>query len=377
MENSNPRHSRYICVDSNNIDTCISADVHLTAVRITLYLPLVMVPLISYLTIVYIYPVIYYCLKRHLQNSDNSFYIRQNVKVDSDEQLKAKVMLARKWKELHLQGLLATNCYIYFVLWLCIPPTQLIHYNNRGNSLLITTDHYVSYLHEILSIIVLVIIIGAVFLRCRNFSFISLICMSITVNIVYVMCYSIPRMLVGFTYGPLQATYNCCMAVVVIISSYPLTWYCLGLFMFSKLALKQAYLNLFSCKGLLHFLKVATMLLFYCICFITFAAIIEILGSDMNYQYLKILCLLASLLAICLFNPVHHYAYKYAIANAELMMLHVFNHDNYWMEDDGDRNNTVSYTSADQGFINQSTSNYCTNLKEKDGYLQSNENTIV
>ena len=375
MENSSPSLSQYMCVDDDNKDKCTTSDRYLTAVIITRYLPLVMVPFISYLSIVYVYPVISFRLKRHLRNPENYFHTEQDhITHDSNGQEVNRV--ARKWKALHLQGLLATNCYIYCVLWLCFSPADLIHYNNSDKGFLASTDHYILYVHKAISVVVLIIMIGGVFLRWT--SLISSISTSITLNIIYMVCYFLPNMLVGFIYDPLEAMQNCCMTIVVILSSYLLTWYCLALFMFSKLALKQAYLSLFSWKGLFHCLTFAIMVLSYCICFIIFGAVIEILRSDINYQQLKILCLLISSLVVCTcaFKPIHHCAYKYAIANAELMTLHVFNHDDS-MEDDEEKNTTVSYPSAGQHFINRSTYDNDTKSEENCGYFQRNKSVIV
>ena len=362
-----------MCVDDENKDKCTSDRYLIAVVIITRYLPLAMIPFISYLSIACIYPVIYFHLKRNLRKPDNSFYTKQDITLDSDyNELNVKPV-ARKWKALHLQGLLATNCYIFCVLWLCTLPADMIHCNDKDKGFLANTDHYISYIHKALSVIFLIIMIGGVFLRWRKLSFVSSVSISITVNIIYMVCYYVPKMLVEFTYDPSEATYNFCMTIVVILSAYPLTWYCLALFIFSKLALKQAYLSLCSWKSLFHFLTFAIMISFYCICFIIFGAIIEILRSDINYQYLRILCFLINSLVVCLFKPVHHCAFKYAIANAELMILHVFDHDDL-MEDDGEKNTTVSYTSADQHYIDQFTYDYDT---KNEGYFQRNKNMIV
>ena len=373
MENSNPNLSQYMCVDDDHKDKCTS-DRYLVTAVITRYLPLVMVPFISYLSIVYIYPAMSFRLKRHLRNPEDYFHTEQDhITIDSNGQEVKRV--ARKWKALHLQVLIATNCYIYCVLWLCFSPADLIHYNNSDKGFLASTDHYILYVHKAISVVVLIIMIGGVFLKWT--SFISSISTSITLNIIYMVCYIFPNMLVGFIYDPSEAMYNCCMTIVVILSSYPLTWYCLALFMFSKLALKQAFLNLFSWKSLFHFLTFAIMVLSYCICFIIFGAIIEILRSDNNYQQLRILCLLISSLVVCAFKPIHHCAYKYAIANAELMTLHAFNHDDL-MEDNEEKNTTVSYPSAGQlHFIDQATYDYDTKSEENCGYFQRNESMIV
>ena len=309
MGNSSQQLPQCICIDNDNKDKCTNMAMYLITVIITRYLPLIMPPFVSCLSIVYIYLVIYFQLRQHLRKGDNSFYMKQVITLDSDEQ---KVKVAEKWKVLHLQGLLATNCYIFCVLWLCILPADMIYYNDKDKDFnLANTDHYISYIHKALSVILLIIMIGGpeVFLRWRKLNSTPSISISIIVNIIYMVSYFVPKMLVEFIYDPSEATYNLCMTIVVILSAYPLTWYCLTLFIFSKLALKQAYLSMFSWRSLFHFLTFAIMVSFYCICFIIFGAIIEILISDNDYQHLKVLCLLISLLVVCAFKPIHHCAY--------------------------------------------------------------------
>ena len=65
---------------------------------------------------------------------------------------------------------------------------------------------------------------------------------------------------------------------------------------------------------------------------------------------------------VCAFKPIHYCAYKYAIANAELMTLHVFNHND--SVEDEEKNTTVSYRSAGQHFIDWSTCDNDTKSKE-------------
>ena len=102
MGNSSQQLSQYICIDNDNKDKCTNMAMYLITVIITRYLPLIMAPFVSCLSIVYIYPVIYFQLKQHLRKVDNSFYTKQGITLDSDEQ---KVKVAEKWKALHLQGL--------------------------------------------------------------------------------------------------------------------------------------------------------------------------------------------------------------------------------------------------------------------------------
>ena len=64
-----------MCADDDNKDKCTTSDRYPTAVII---IRLVMVPFISYLSIVYVYPVISFRLKRHLRNPENYFHTKQD-----------------------------------------------------------------------------------------------------------------------------------------------------------------------------------------------------------------------------------------------------------------------------------------------------------
>ena len=324
---------------------------------ITHYIPFLLTPFISYLTLVYMYPSISFRLKQHLQQSENSW------DAINDYEGIAKVKVGEKWKVLHLEALLATNWYVYFVItWLCIFPAEASHYDNEGKGTLSGIDYYIPYIHKILSLIMTIflftIVIGGAVLKWRRFSFTTAISLSITVNIIYIACYFFPRMLVAFINNPLQATYNCFMLIVIIISSYPLVWYCFGLNVLVKLALQKVHLTSFSFKSFLNFLLVVILIFSFCcicMCFFMFGIILR---SENGHDYLKMMCLLIGLSAVSLFKSVHHCAYKHAIANAETMMSYAFNYDNSWMENVGEKSSSISYTSADQDFINHSTNTY-------------------
>ena len=313
---------------------------------ITHYLPFLLAPFVSYLTVVYMYPMISFHLKQYLHQSDNS--------QDENDEDMAKMKVKKKLKILYLEALLITNWYVYFVIvWLCIFHAEVNPYDNKGKGILSSIDYYIPYIHKIILIIIflLTIVIGGVFFKWRKFSLTTAISVSITVNIIYVMCYLFPRILVEFINNPLHAMYNHCMLIVIIVSSYPLIWYCLGLHLFFRLALQQVHLSLFSFKGLLNILLVVIIVhLFCCICMCFF-----MLGMMLRSEHgLKALCLFIDVSAVILFKYVHQCAYKHAISNAEIIISHAFNYDYSWMENDGEKSNTVSYTFTDQDIINQS-----------------------
>ena len=193
------------------------------------------------------------------------------------------------------------------------------------------------------------IVIGGAVLKWRKFSFTTVISLSITVNIIYIVCYFFPRMLVAFCNNPLQATYNCFMLIVIIVSSYPLIWYCLGLHALFKLAVQQVH----SFKNIHLVMILIHSFCCMCICFFMFGIVLR---SENGHYYLKVLCLLIDLSAVSLFKSIHHCAYKHAMTNAETILSHehTFNYDNSWMENDEEKSSTT-YTSAEQDNISQST----------------------
>ena len=318
---------------------------------VTRYLPFLLVPLIGYLTMTYVYPMISFHLKQY-SKAENSVCLEQVVHLHSDEETD-KMMVVKKLKLVFLECLLVANCYVYFVLmWLYISPSEFLS----------TIDNYIAYIFDkaLVTMLLFGIVIAGFCFKERKISIISLISLSFSVNIVCLVCYVFPKMLVGFTYDLLHT-----LAVIfIIISLYPLIWYFYVLILLLKLHLKQAYLNLFSYNGLLYCLiSVALMVLFCCMGVIASIDIMKILKSDSDY--LELLCLLIHLLLICLVKPVNHCLYDHAIENAKLMMLHVFNYDNSWPEDNEEKISTYQSGNHDIG------------SKETDNHFQSNESIVV
>ena len=87
-------------------------------------------------------------------------------------------------------------------------------------------------------------------------------------------------------------------------------------------------------------ISVTFMLMFCCMGLIAFVDVMEILRSDSDY--LELLCLLINLPLICLVKLVNHCLYDHAIENAKLMVLHVFNYDISWAEDDKEKINIIN-----------------------------------
>ena len=331
-------------------------------VAITEYLSLVMVPFISYLTIVYAHPMICFHLKKYLQKIDNSIKTKQDVA--------AKV--SKKWKVLHLKSLFQASCIIYLFLISRRLDISSAHYDDRDKDFLSNVDHYIPYIHRTLSILVMIFLyammIAGLFLKWRKISFTTVISMSISVNIIYMVCYFFPEILVSFIYDPVQATYTIFIAIIIIVSSYPLMWYYFLLLLFSEaqVFLKQAYFISCSCKIML-------MVSAFCVLAIVFSPIIYLTNYS-GYQYLLVLHLMIALLVICVYKHIDNCAYKHIIVN-ELVILYVLDYDTSWAEhNEEEEDNTISYICTDQDFVSQS--NFKGN-KEIHVYLEHYESTIV
>ena len=145
-----------------------------------------------------------------------------------------------------------------------------------------TIDRYVTTLSYFVSMFITAVMFKPLISRCRRLNVISIISMTISLNMVYIVLYFFPTILVTFTYGPLQAKYNCLMNVAIIASSYPICWFVAASLLFSKLALKQTYFTLFSFTSLTYFLIFIVLgLLSFCfVTIIIITPIVIILESD-------------------------------------------------------------------------------------------------
>lgn len=354
-------------------------------VIITQYLPLLMLPIISYMIIVYVRPVISFHLK---QKADDYFYMPQvDVNIDDDDgEQKAKVEVAKKWKLTHLHCVLGVNHLIYIIFF--VRPLELfpllfeILLLDKGVH---SIDECIVDINAILPGLVVTVlsftVLAAHSVKCihRRISLISIGSVYISVNIIYMVCYSFPRMVVEFAHNPLLATYMCFTAIGIVISMYPLGWYCAGLLMLSRLTMKQAYVASFPFKSLFYFLISTVLVVIYlCLMFVVvlFGAIV-VTDDYSDNQYLRISYLLMGFLAISLFKPIHHRAYRHAIVNPTLA-LNAFDPKSPWMNEEGEeRNNGDSYMGANQDIVNWSIDNHYAELKEMKDDMQSDESTIV
>ena len=358
-----------------------------TDVIINQYLPLLMLPIISYMIIVYIHPVISFHLKH---KTDDYFYMPQvGVNIDHDDEQKAKVEVAKKWKLTHLHCVLGANHLIYIIFFVrpleLIPLLFEILLLDKGVH---SIDECIVDLNAILPGLVVTVLsftaLAAHSVKCihRRISLISIGAMYISVNIIYMVCYTFPRMVVELAHDPLLATYMCFTAIGIVTSIYPLGWYCAGLLMLSRLTMKQAYVASFPFKSLFYFLISTVLVLTYlCLIFVVvlFGAIV-ITDNYSDHQYLRISYLLMGFLAIILFKPIHHCAYRHAIINPTLA-LNAFDPKSPWMneerEEGEERNDSDSYMGANQDIVNWSMDNHYAELKEMKDDMQSDESTIV
>ena len=221
-------------------------EIYQNEVILTQYLPLLMLPLISYLVIAYVWPVISFHLK---EKANNYFYIKQDETFDVEQQ--AKVEVAKRWKTIHLGCVYGANTLIYMIFY--VQPVKLMmHLLVNLDKGLHSVDHYILYLNTVLAVLVLtlltVIVTAGLVLKCRKISFISTVSMSISLNIIYMACYSFPRMAVELAHDPLLVIYECFMAMSIAISLYPLLFYCSGMTLLSRMAMKHAYVALFPFK---------------------------------------------------------------------------------------------------------------------------------
>ena len=121
---------------------------------------------------------------------------------------------------------------------------------------------------------------------------------SISVNIIYTICYFFPAILLVFIHDPLQIIYTCFMVAIFIMFIYTLIW-CFGLALLSRMLLKQDHFTWFSLKTSIHFILLLTfvpLIYNFSVMIINMVA----LESFSDFQELKsiILSLLVALLSI-------------------------------------------------------------------------------
>lgn len=350
-------------------------------------LPSVMMPLMSYLVIIYIYPTISLHLEQYSrvkQAPSNFFHIVLFTNPDDDDEQKAKEVqtkVTQKWKKFHLICLFLTSFILTIILVVLhiISASEFIDYGNevlldKHEGFLLLSDHYIPYIHAITSyfMIFIMFVIAIGFSICA-WNLNSLISISISVNIIYTMCYFFPTVLLVFIHDPLQVIYTCFMVIVFVMFIYALIW-SFGLAVLSRILLKQAHFTWFSLKTLIH---LALLLTFVFLIYNFFVMIVNMvaLGSFSDFQDLQsiLLSLFIGSLSILVLKPARKYVDKNRAAKATMVTPNKVN-DN--VEGDEERNSTYSGNCVDQDYIIESKGNYDTK-EEMDSLLQNDENTIV
>ena len=134
--------------------------------------------------------------------------------------------------------------------------------------------------------------------------------------------------------------------------------------MVSSLAMKQAYVTSFTLKSMLYFLiSVVFAFLFFCMFIVVMVGAVIVTESQSDYHYLRLSYLPMGFLAVSLFKPINHYAYKHTIANDKLMS-DVMELKHLWVDDDEERTGTNSYIGGDRDLVNWSKDNNCTEMDD-------------
>ena len=287
--------------------------------------------------------------------------------------LQAKVI--QKWKSLHLICLLIISLIIN-VLLVILHIASTVEFINYGNEVLldnghISSDHYRPYSHTILSsIVIFIMFTTAVLFLALKRKINSFISTSISVNLIFILCYFFPTVLLAFIHDPLQIAYTCFMVIIFVFFIYALVW-ALGLVILARVVAKQTnHVTLFPVKTLIHFIILLTVAFSIYLFFAMIGSIVA-LGDFSEFKDLHsiLLSLLVALLTVSILKPARNYAYRYATENTKL--------DDVDMEDDKERINVSSAVSdnncSDQIFIKESEEDICKSKIDS----QNNGNTTV
>ena len=333
--------------------------------RALTYLPSTLMPVISFLIIAYVYPLISYYVKRYSEKIEKDQFIYTKQLTHAEIELMQEKFI-QKWKSFHLIRLFLTSFVINIVLVILhvLSAAKFIEYGNEilhDEEFLIgpSGNHYLPYMHAVLSCFLIttmfIIAVGYCMYKCTKN---SLIATSISVNIIYALCYFSPTMLLAFFHDPLLTIFTCFMATAFIGLIYALAWtvFTLGLMLPSKSVDKLIPKAHLSLKVFVYSIIVYTAgySIFYVIILVN--GVIS-LGSFSDFEGLQndmILPLLVGLLTLFVLKPAHKYA------KSKIMV--------------DEKENTVSNDLVDEVHIMMEES-YDTKGEESDG--QNDENTIV
>ena len=283
------------------------------------YLPSTLMPLISFLIIAYVYPLISCYVKQYSDKLEKGqfFYIKQLT--DTEIQL-IQENFTQKWKGFHLICLLLTSTVINILL-VILHISSAVKFIDYGKEILHTEEfligpsgnHYLPYMHAALSYF----LVTAMFIIAIGYCFYkhainSLIATSISVNIIYASCYFSPTMLLAFFHDPLLTIFNCFMIIGFIGLNYTLisTVLTVGLMFLSKKINKLIPKAHISLKVLIYSIIVYTTGYSVCYLLILIVGMIS-LGSFSDFEALQndmILPIVVGLLTLFVVKPAHKYA---------------------------------------------------------------------
>ena len=338
------------------------------------YLPLTLMPFISCLTITYICPLISCYVNQYSEANEKDEFFQ--IPGQTDMHL-MQTKITKKWKTLHLVCLFLTSFVVNMnLLELHIySAVKLIEY---GNEILHEEEflfgpsgyHYLPYMHAKLSYF----LVGTLLILAIGYSIIYVykhkksvfIATSISVNVIYILCYFFPTMLLAFLHDPLLTIFSCFMAIAGIGIIYAMIW-SFGLSLLTNIVTTlipwpHTWLSL---KVLIYSSIVSTAAYSIFHLLVLIDNVIE-LGSFSDFQALQndmLLPVLMGLLSLLIVKPAYKYASKYA--NIKKVVK------------DEERNNIISDHQVDKACItiDQAEDSHNNVIQEMDG--QNDENIIV
>jgi len=197
------------------------------------HLPSVLLPLISFLTILYIYPTICYNIKEYLKIDGNNrlSQIKQLSYAYYNDQM-TQTKITKKWKAYQLGCAFLTSCAVTVVL-IFLHFASASEFINYGNDILHDEEyfigsikyHHLPYIHAILSsFLIAVVAIVAIIFSAYKWNIVSLTATSFSVNIIYTVSYFFPTMLLAFIHDPLLTIFTCFMIIAGIGFAFTLLW---------------------------------------------------------------------------------------------------------------------------------------------------------
>ena len=286
------------------------------------YLPVVMMPLISCLTIIHIYPSISHRVDQY--SKFNQEDVKQSVKTGLE--MSKLINFHQKWKKAHLFSLFLTSCVVTILL-VVLHIFSAIHFITYGNEILHDDSRKLPYLYLVISCLLIGIMLAtAILVSICRWGKSSLIGISISVNIVYIASYFVPPMVLAFIQDPMQVILTCLMTVVVVAFVYGLFW---GLALLVLLKMIQGIkpFSRWSYKTFVYFVIsffTAFSLFFY---FILIQCMF-ILGSFSDFQPLQnmLLPFLVVLLSIFILKPGYKYVCKTLSGNVGTEKVNIRSH---------------------------------------------------